>query len=70
MAFVGNAYAGLITGQESVRGQVVMREAGITKIPIINVENACASGSTAFYLAHRAVASGQAGYFVETRGRA
>lgn len=58
--FVGNAYAGLITGQESVRGQVIMREAGITGIPIINVENACASGSTAFYLAHRAVASGQA----------
>jgi acetyl-CoA acetyltransferase len=63
IAFVGNAYAGLITGQESVRGQVIMREAGITKIPIINVENACASGSTAFYLAHRAVASGQAGGF-------
>ena len=60
IAFVGNAFAGLITGQESVRGQVIMREAGITKIPIINVENACASGSTAFYLAHRAVASGQA----------
>jgi len=59
IAFVGNAYAGLITGQESVRGQVVMGEAGITRIPIINVENACASGSTAFYLAHKAVASGQ-----------
>jgi len=59
IAFVGNAYGGLITGQESMRGQVVMREAGITRIPIINVENACASGSTAFYLAHRAVASGQ-----------
>jgi acetyl-CoA acetyltransferase len=60
IAFVGNAYGGLITGQESMRGQVVLREAGITKIPMINVENACASGSTAFYLAHRAVASGQA----------
>jgi acetyl-CoA acyltransferase len=59
IAFVGNAYAGLITGQESVRGQVVLREAGISKIPIINVENACASGSTAFYLAQKAVASGQ-----------
>jgi acetyl-CoA acyltransferase len=57
--FVGNAYAGLITGQESMRGQVLMREAGISEIPIINVENACASGSTAFYMAHRAVASGQ-----------
>jgi acetyl-CoA acetyltransferase len=60
IAFIGNAYAGLLTGQESVRGQVVLREAGISRIPMINVENACASGSTAFYLAHRAVASGQA----------
>jgi len=59
IAFVGNAYAGLITGQESIRGQVVLREVGINRIPIINVENACASGSTAFYLAQKAVASGQ-----------
>jgi len=59
IVFVGNAYAGLITGQESVTGQVIMREVGISSIPIINVENACASGSTAFYLAHKAVASGQ-----------
>jgi len=60
IAFVGNAYGGVLQGQESVRGQVIMREAGITGIPIINVENACASGSTAFYLAQRAVSSGQA----------
>ena len=60
IVFVGNAYGGILQGQESVRGQGIMREAGITGIPIINVENACASGSTAFYLAHRAVASGQA----------
>lgn len=59
IAFVGNAYAGLITGQESMRGQVMLREVGINRIPIINVENACASSSTAFYLAHKAVASGQ-----------
>jgi acetyl-CoA acetyltransferase len=58
-AYVGNAYAGLITGQESVRGQVILREAGISGIPIINVENACASGSTAFNLANKAVASGE-----------
>ena len=58
-AFIGNAYAGVLQGQESIRGQVIMREAGITGIPIINVENACASGSTAFHLAHQAVASGQ-----------
>ena len=60
IAFVGNTYAGLITGQESLRGQAVLREAGIVGIPIINVENACASGSTAFNLAFKAVASCQA----------
>lgn len=60
IAFVGNAYGGVLQGQESIRGQGILREAGITGIPIINVENACASGSTAFHLAHRAVASGQA----------
>ena len=59
IAFVGNAYAGVITGQESVRGQVMLREVGLNRIPIINVENACASSSTAFYLAKNAVASGQ-----------
>lgn len=59
IAYVGNAYGGVLQGQESVRGQVIMREAGISGIPIINVENACASGSTAFTLAHQSVASGQ-----------
>jgi acetyl-CoA acyltransferase len=59
MAFFANAYAGLITGQESIRGQTVFREIGLMGIPIFNIENACASGSSAFYLAHLAVASGQ-----------
>src|ERR1700757_4474697 len=55
---VGNAMAGLITGQECVRGQVVLREMGIGGIPVINTENACASASTAFHLAWLYVASG------------
>jgi len=55
---VGNAAAGLITGQECIRGQVVLREMGIDKIPIVNAENACASSSTAFQLAWLYVASG------------
>ena len=50
-AVVGNAAAGLITGQECIRGQVVLREMGIGGIPIVNCENACASSSTAFHLA-------------------
>lgn len=57
-AVVGNSVAGLITGQEMIRGQVVLREIGIGGIPVINTENACASSSTAFHLACMYVASG------------
>jgi len=57
-AVVGNATAGLITGQECIRGQVILREMGFGDIPIINTENACASSSTAFHLAWLYVASG------------
>jgi acetyl-CoA acyltransferase len=57
-AYVGNSVAGLITGQETIRGQVVLRRTGLMGIPIINVENACASASTAFHLGWLAVASG------------
>lgn len=59
LAVVGNAVAGLITGQECIRGQVVLREAGIGGIPIFNVENACASASSAFHLAWQQVSSGR-----------
>ena len=55
---VGNAMAGLITGQECIRGQVVLREMGIGGIPVINTENACASAATAFHIAWLYVASG------------
>jgi len=58
VAVVGNATAGLITGQEMIRGQVVLREIGIGGIPVINTENACASSSTAFHLGWLYVASG------------
>ena len=57
-AAVGNAMAGLITGQECIRGQVVLRDMGIGGIPVINTENACASAATAFHLAWLYVASG------------
>ena len=46
-AYVGNCAAGLVTGQESIRGQVILDAMGVGGIPIVNVENACASGSTA-----------------------
>jgi len=57
-AYVSNSVAGLITGQEAIRGQVMLRHTGLMGIPIVNVENACASASTACHLAWMAVASG------------
>ena len=39
-------------------GQRIMKEIGATGIPVINVANACATGSTAFREAYYAVASG------------
>jgi acetyl-CoA acetyltransferase len=58
MAFFSNATAGILHGQEMIRGQVALRHTGLLGIPIVNVENACASASSAFYLAWMAVASG------------
>ncbi|HYA35635.1 MAG TPA: thiolase family protein [Candidatus Binataceae bacterium] len=57
-AFFSNAIAGLITGQEMIRGQAALRKTGILGVPLFNVENACASASSAFHLAWMAVASG------------
>jgi acetyl-CoA acetyltransferase len=57
-AFVGNAMAGLITGQECIRGQVILRALGLGGLPVYNLENACASASTAFHTAWMAVAGG------------
>ena len=56
--FFSNALAGLITGQECIRGEVVGYPLGLAGIPIHNVENACASGGNALHLAWMAVASG------------
>ncbi len=57
-AFVGNAAAGLMTGQEMIRAQVTLSPMGIDGIPMYNVENACASSSTAFHQAWTAVGAG------------
>jgi acetyl-CoA acetyltransferase len=57
--WVGNASQGVLTGQESIRGQVVMRAMGIGRIPVINVENACASSATAVHGARAMVALGE-----------
>jgi len=57
-AYVGNAAAGLMTGQEMIRGQVTLSSMGIDSIPIFNVESACASSSSAFHLGWAATSAG------------
>jgi acetyl-CoA acetyltransferase len=57
--YMANAIGGVTTGQTMVVGQVVLREVGITGIPIINVEDACASGSAAVMEAYYAIKEGR-----------
>lgn len=57
-AYIGNAAAGVMTGQACVLGEIVLREMGIGRIPVINVENACASASTAFQQAFMMLSAG------------
>ncbi|MDO8775334.1 MAG: thiolase family protein [Burkholderiaceae bacterium] len=57
-AFFGNASQGHMDGQHMIRGQIALRSMGIGGIPVVNVENACASGSSAFVLAVNHLRSG------------
>ena len=57
-AWFSNSGWGMRNFQHCIRGQVALRPLGIESIPITNVENACAGGSTAFHSAWKDVASG------------
>ena len=57
--FFANALAGMLFGDFTI-GQNICWDVGINQVPVVNVENACTSGSTAFYLAYNAVAAHQA----------
>ncbi|MCB1679785.1 MAG: thiolase family protein [Halioglobus sp.] len=57
-AYMGNAAGGVVQGQEMISGQVALRELGIGRIPVINVENACATSATAFNQACAMVTAG------------
>ncbi len=54
----GNAAAGLLTGQEMIRAHTALGPSRVAGRPMISVENACASSSSAFHLGALAVASG------------
>jgi len=60
---IGSAYYatmtnGLFQGQTAIPGPIAMRRLGIESIPVFTVENACASGSSAFNLATLALRAG------------
>ncbi len=55
-----NAGQGVLTGQEMIRGQVAFHGSELAGVPIINVENACASASTALQVACTTVQAGTA----------
>ena len=54
---VEQAYAGYVFGA-SCAGQRTVYKAGMTGIPVINVNNNCSTGSTALFLARQAAESG------------
>lgn len=56
-ALVQQAYVGYVFG-DSTSGQAAIYGVGLTGIPVINVNNNCATGSTALFLARQAVESG------------
>ncbi|MCP5107422.1 MAG: thiolase family protein [bacterium] len=57
--FFGNVLGSRLFGDFTM-GQRVFWETGINKVPVVNVENACTSGSTGFYLGFNMIAAGQA----------
>lgn len=58
LAFFANCTQAAFEGQTAVAGQIAVRAAGLPRVPVVNVENACASGTTAFHLACTAVRAG------------
>src|SRR6188474_1461746 len=54
---VEQAFAGYVFG-DSTCGQRAVYEVGLTGIPVFNVNNNCATGSSALMLANQAVAGG------------
>jgi acetyl-CoA acetyltransferase len=57
-AWFGNSYWGMYTMQHGVRGQVALSANGLDGIPVTNLENACAGGSSALHGAWTGVKAG------------
>jgi acetyl-CoA acetyltransferase len=57
-AFYSGMTNGSLQGQIAIPGQVIFSKIGIEGVPVFNVENACASGSSAMHLAAQYIRSG------------
>lgn len=57
-AWFSNTRQPMLEGQNTVRGQIALRPLGLTGIPVVNIENACASGSTALLQALQWIRAG------------
>ena len=58
MAFYSSVAQGMLVGESVVTGQFALRPLGFHGIPVVNVENACASSSTGLNLAFTYVRTG------------
>ncbi len=58
VAYMGNAAGAVICGQTCIPGQVVLRSMGVGRIPVINIENACATSATALQQAYSLMSRG------------
>jgi len=59
-AFYGSTLQGALEGQLMIAGEIALRRMGLERVPVFNVENACATGASALHLAAAYVRSGAA----------
>jgi len=59
LVVLGNALGGRLSGQECIRGQAWLRDAGFEGAPVVNVDNSCAGGSTALHVGIMASLGGE-----------
>jgi acetyl-CoA acetyltransferase len=50
LVIVGNATGGRLNDQGCIRGQAWLRKAGLGDVPIVNIDNSCAGGTSALHL--------------------
>ncbi|MDY6809846.1 MAG: thiolase family protein [Actinomycetota bacterium] len=57
--YFGNTTQGPLQGQSMIAGEIALHGLGLGAVPVFNVENACASGSSALSLAITSVRAGE-----------